>query len=245
MTLLFVQECAHGDTDDGAWSLFFPESIRSGYKNEYVKVLRSWATQTPEVGIMKPEGHASISSFLNSIPQMNEDTLFTPEQESQMGNIHDLKSHCPAIYFLLHSGAAIWNNDLLKLLRQMLQISRPEWVENEECEPRMHPRSDTHQEPKKSKRKACPTLEQEHRNIPVSSPCPQMSPLQESGNQRNVNSFRCPTTFEDFIWVSTWQKLVPTCMYFKIWSLLYVTNDLLQYIHRMVNISQIILLCGM
>jgi len=176
---------------------------------------------------------------------MNEDTLFTPEQESQMGNIYDLKSHCPAIYFLLHSGAAIWNNDLLKLLRQMLQISRPEWVENEECEPRMHPRSDTHQEPKKSKRKACPTLEQEHRNIPVSSPCPQMSPLQESGNQRNVNSFRCPTTFEDFIWVSTWQKLVPTCMYFKIWSLLYVTNDLLQYIHRMVNISQIILLCGM
>jgi len=128
-----MQEYSYGDIADGAWGLVFPDSLRPEYKNEYVKVLRFWSTQTPEVGIMKLEAHTQMFKFL---PITDEDTKRTAEQDDLLGDIQDLKSECPAIYFLLHSGAATRNIALLKLLRQMLQLSSPEWVQTEDCEPR-------------------------------------------------------------------------------------------------------------
>lgn len=199
-----MQEHSHGDTADGAWGLVFPESLRPEYKNEYVKVLRSWSTQTPEVGIMKPEAHAQISELLANVPPTDEDTQRTAEQDKLLGSIQDLKSGCPAIYFLLHSGAATWNNALLELLRQMLQLSTPEWVQMEECAPRSC--VNYTQNPKRSKQAASCTLQQEYRNIPVSKPCPQMSLLHESGNQRSLSDKRNPTDFEIFAWVRTSKK---------------------------------------
>jgi len=196
-----MQECSHGDIADGAWGLVFPDSLRPEYKNEYVKVLRSWSTQTPEVGIMKPEAHTQMLNLLANVPITDADSQRTAEQDNMLGDIQDLKSDCPAIYFLLHSGAATWNNALLKLLRQMLQLSSPEWVQMEDCEPRSC--ADYTQNAKRSKKAASHPLQQENRNISISKPCPQMSLLHESGNQRSLSDKRNPTDFEIFSWVRT------------------------------------------